>query len=190
MGVQIPSGAQSLRAGTEGRRFKSSQGRMAKKKPIKREFSAGGVVYKKVKEQESRRVKILWLLYKPAGRRKFYQKGWRFPKGWIDEGETSQEAALREVEEEGGVKAEIIDKIDRVQYFFYNEQKEKVLKSIAFYLMKWLADVKNGPGWETEKIEWLPFNEAHQKLAFDSEKKALKRAKKILEEKERQQSLL
>ena len=160
------------------------------KKPVKREFSAGGVVYKRVKGRESERVKTLWLVYKPSGKSKFYQKGWRFPKGWIDKGETSQKTALREVKEEGGIEAEIVGKMDTIKIFFYNEQKEKVLKSITFYLMKWVADIEKGPGWETEKAEWLPYSEAYKRLAFDSEKKVLKRAKRILEEKERQQKLL
>ncbi len=157
---------------------------MAEKKPVKREFSAGGVVFKKENG------KVLWLLYKPSGKTRFYQKGWRFPKGWIDQGETSQEAALREVKEEGGIRAEIVGKIDVIRIFFFNEQKEKVLKSISFYLMRWVADIKKGPGWETEKIEWLSYPEALEKLAFDSEKKILKKAKKLLEEKEKQQKLL
>ncbi len=156
---------------------------MPKKKPVKREFSAGGVVFKKEKS------KILWLVYKPSGKSKFYQKGWRLPKGWIDKGETGKEAALREVEEEGGIEAEIVDKIDTIQIFFYNKEKEKVLKSITFYLMRWITDIEKGPGWETEKIEWLPFKEAYIKLAFDSGKKILEKAKKILDEKERQKRL-
>ena len=62
------------------------------------EFSAGGIVLRQ-NEQEGLDV----LLIQHRG-----HKGWGFPKGWIEPGETPQQAAIREVEEESGVRAEII----------------------------------------------------------------------------------
>ena len=43
---------------------------------------------------------------------------------------------------------------------------------------------------EIEKIGWLPYKEAHEKLTFDSDKRILEKGKKILEAKEKQQRLV
>lgn len=142
---------------------------------VKREFSAGGVVCKKVDGE------IFWLIIKPKQTGDFYKAGWRLPKGWIDEGEKPEETALREVAEESGVKAEIIKKIDILKYLYTNEGKEKVFKVVTFYLMKWVENLPEGFGWETEEIAWLAFDEASKQLAFGSEKKVLKKAEKEIE---------
>jgi len=154
---------------------------------VKREFSAGGVVYKKENG------KVSWLIIQPSAKGQSWRKGrWQLPKGWINEGETGQQAAIREVEEEGGVKAEIIDKIDRINIFFYDENKQKVIKNIVFFLM--LMEYKGGSerdhGSETEEAVWLPYTKALEQLTFKSEKEILERAKKILEEKEKQPRLV
>jgi len=114
---------------------------------IKREFSAGGVVFRQEPEG------ILWLVVKPAGSEK-----WRLPKGWIEPGESSAQAAKREVEEEGGVEAEVLGKIGREKYFFVQD-KQKILKTVVFYLMKYLQESRSGPCWEVETIDWLPFDQ-------------------------------
>lgn len=159
---------------------------MLNKTPIKREYSAGGVVFKKKGK------KLSWLICQPkATKDEPWRKGrWQFPKGWIDVGETSQEAALRETEEEGGVKTEIIQKIGGITIFFYDEEKQKVVKKVVFYLMRWLKDIKEGPGWETEKVLWLSYEKAKEKLTFKSEKEILEKAQKILAASENQPKLI
>lgn len=153
-----------------------------------RQYSAGGAVFKKPKTK-NQKPKILWLLVQPKGGDEFHsQIRWQLPKGWLKEGEKSEEAALREVEEEGGVKAEIIQKIDTVKIFFKNtfegKPKETVLKTITFYLMEYKSDVESGFGWETQEVVWLPIEEAKEELTFKSEKEILQKAQEILKGKE------
>lgn len=173
----------AVASGAEDWGFDSLQGRMEEK--VKREFSAGGVVYKKEND------KILWLIIQPSAAGQTWRKGrWQLPKGWIDEDETGQQAAIREVEEEGGVKAEIIDKIDRINIFFYDENKQKVVKNIVFFLMKYKGGSEKDHGRETEEAVWLPYKKAYKQLTFKSEKEILEKAKKILEDKEKQPRLV
>lgn len=136
--------------------------------PIKREFSAGGVVFKKDVE------KILVVIYKPESR-----DTWQLPKGWIDEGETSQEAAVREVREEAGVEAEIIQKIDTIKFFF-NWEGQKILKTVTFYLMRYLSGNVEDHGWEAENAEWVEIDEAQGRLTFTSEKEIVGKAKELI----------
>ena len=68
-------------------------------------------------------------------------KGWDFPKGHREIYESEEQTALREVEEETGVKAEIIERVGETRYFYY-EEGERVLKTVAFYLMKYVSQGK------------------------------------------------
>lgn len=157
----------------------------AQKKSIKREYSAGGVVFKKDDG------KVYWLITQPNSDDEHWRQGrWQLPKGWIDEGETGQLAAIREVKEEGGVKAEIVEKIDRINLFFYDEKKQKVLKNVVFFLMEYRSGSEKDHDQEVDKAVWLPYQEAYESLTFRSEKGILAKARAILEEKERQPRLI
>ena len=101
--------------------------------PIKREFSAGGIVYKKGKGERGK-VKdkdTLWLVCQHS-----QHKGWVFPKGLIGdhvEGESVENTAVREVKEETGVTAEIIQKLKNQSSIFIVFREKKDLKpSIIF----------------------------------------------------------
>jgi len=135
---------------------------------VKREFSAGGVVFRHEPEG------ILWLVVKPKG-----SEQWRFPKGKIEKGENSGQTALREVKEEGGVEARILNKIGNIKYF-YVEDGQRIFKTVTFYLMEYIQEAQEGFCWETEEIAWLPFEEAKRKLAFKNEKDILEKAQAIL----------
>ena len=62
--------------------------------------------------------------------------GWVLPKGTLEEGETLEAAALREVKEESGVIATIAKYLDKTQYSFYHGQdRQKISKTVHWYLM-------------------------------------------------------
>jgi len=113
---------------------------------------------------------ILWLVVKPKG-----SEQWRFPKGKIEKGENSAQAALREVKEEGGVEARILNKIGSIKYF-YVQNGQKIFKTVTFYLMEYIQESQEGFCWETEEIAWLPLEEVKEKLAFKNEKGILEEA--------------
>jgi 8-oxo-dGTP pyrophosphatase MutT (NUDIX family) len=164
---------------------------------ITREFSAGGVVFKKLKTQ-SLKVKTLWLVTKSNPSQLYPKAVWRLPKGWLDDrnqgknpgplasGEKKatetkiREAAIREVEEEGGIKVKIIQKIG-IERYFLTIGARRILKFVIFYLMEWLEDKKEGFGFETSEIKWLSYEEARKILSYSGEKKTLDKAKAILE---------
>lgn len=158
---------------------------------IKREFSAGGAVFKEKGEQ------VLWLVTKSSPSKLYPKSYWRLPKGKLDDqdGDMSgplargerkatedeiQKAALKEVEEEGGVDAKIVKKIGTESYFFTLSGK-KYLKFVTFYLMSWLKDLPEGTTFETEEVAWLPYKDARKKLKHSGEKKILDKAKEVLE---------
>lgn len=188
---------------------------------FKREFSAGCVVFKKPKTK-NQKPKTLFLLGKHSG----YHK-WVLPKGLIEEGEKGWQTAVRETEEEMGVKCRIIEKkpIHIERYFYwadlkklkvkspklkvsvknskinkptrrvekYQEQggrKTKVFKTVSFYLAEYVSGNPKDHGWEMEDAGWFEYEKALELMAFKGEKEALKKAKKLLQDIEKQPQLL
>lgn len=168
------------------------------KRSLKREFSAGGVVYKRVVRESrvSQVPRVEWLIGKHSG----YHK-WVLPKGLIEEGERGLETALREVEEEMGVRARPVTEkpISKTEYFFWAELKTKhstrrvakyqeeggkktrVSKSVSFYLLEYVSGNVKNHGWEMEEARWLPYGQARRLLAFEGEKEALKVAHEAIQ---------
>ena len=135
---------------------------------MKREFSAGGIVYKKIDGQ------ILFLVRRSSGGENYRGNlGWTLPKGWIDSGETPEQAAVREVKEEGGVEAKIMKKVETIKIFFTDRNGEKIMKFITYYAMEWTSNVPGGFGWETAGVRWMSFAETQKEMVFASEKKLI-----------------
>jgi 8-oxo-dGTP pyrophosphatase MutT (NUDIX family) len=110
--------------------------------------AAGGVVYKEDK----------YLL--------IYRKGkWDLPKGKKDKGEKNKETAVREVEEETGVKVAIDYKIGHT-WHTYIQNRKFVLKKTHWYLMKCLDDSNMSPQSEEDIQEVMWKNLAEMRSAF------------------------
>lgn len=126
--------------------------------PIKRIFSAGGIVVRKGE-------KGLEVLVTQHSK----HKGWDFPKGHREIYESEEQTALREVEEEAGVRAEIIERIGSTQYFYF-EEGEKVLKTVNYYLMKYVGEGEATTAFEVSDKVWLPVGKVEEKLTFKDTK--------------------
>jgi 8-oxo-dGTP diphosphatase len=125
-----------------------------KRLPLERIFSAGGIVIKDEKI----------LVTQHSG-----HLGWSFPKGQIEKGEKNQEAALREVGEEAGVVAEILEKLGQTQYFYVQDGK-KVFKTVIWFLMKYESEGEAKTAWEVSGKKWLALDEVEGQLTFKSDK--------------------
>ena len=135
---------------------------------MKREFSAGGIVFNN---------KGQVLLTKHS-----QNKHWGFPKGLIDPGQTSEETALREVKEEGGVEAEILGKVGYSKYV-YTFKGEKIFKVVTYYMMKYISGDPKDHDWEMEEAGWFEVEEALKTLSFSQDKVLLGKALEINREK-------
>ncbi len=97
---------------------------------------------------------------------------WVFPKGHIEPGESKAEAAVREVEEEAGVQASVIDPRQTWQTQYVNPRREG--RRITWYLLRTEAEetVMREPIFPTGGF-FAP-DEALRMLAFDEDKQMLK----------------
>jgi len=128
---------------------------------MKREFSAGGIVF-----NNNGRV----LLTKHS-----QNKHWSFPKGLIDPGQTPEQAAVREVKEEGGVEAEILERLGYNKYV-YTLNGEKIFKIVTYFLMKYISGDPKDHDWEVSEANWYTPTDALKQLTFSQDKQLLKKA--------------
>jgi 8-oxo-dGTP pyrophosphatase MutT (NUDIX family) len=140
--------------------------------PTKLQISAGGVAFRK----KGKRVEVALISVGDENR-------WQLPKGIVDKGEASEAAARREVREEAGIDAEMVERIDRVEYWYFsNEQERRVRyhKYVYFFLLRYKSgDVKDHDS-EVNEARWFEIDAAVEALAFDSEKKIVQKAKALI----------
>jgi 8-oxo-dGTP pyrophosphatase MutT (NUDIX family) len=97
------------------------------------------------------------------------------PKGHVDPGETPDQTALREVREETGVDAELVEKLGEVRYF-YQRGGKRIFKRVAFYLFEYLGGSLDDHDDEVEQARWMPLAEAAQALSYEGEREMAARA--------------
>jgi 8-oxo-dGTP diphosphatase len=96
---------------------------------------------------------------------------WSLPKGKLDAGETWEAAALREVEEEIGLRCTLGEELPQVEY-----QDRKGRDKVVRY---WLMDVEGGefaPNDEVDEVRWVTPAEAADLLTYDRDRELLREA--------------
>jgi 8-oxo-dGTP pyrophosphatase MutT (NUDIX family) len=140
---------------------------------VRREFSAGGVVV--------RRLRNAWYVaaIRPGGK-----DLWALPKGLIGPGERPAETAVREVAEETGVDARLVEKLGDVRYV-YTWRGERVFKVVSFFLLRYrrgrLGDLPPELAFEVEEARWLPLADAPRLLAYRGEREMAEKAANLLD---------
>jgi 8-oxo-dGTP diphosphatase len=100
---------------------------------------------------------------------------WGLPKGAVMDGETSEQAALREVKEETGLDAEIVRPLDTIEYYF-RAGDTLIHKRVDFYLMRYVAGDLVPQLSEVDDVKWIELREAIAIASFESERKLLESA--------------
>lgn len=102
---------------------------------------------------------------------------WRVPKGKIREGESTIQAAVREVKEEGGVDATPLCELGTEEHAFLDPASgQRKLKRTVFFLMKSAGGHARPIDNRFDQAVWLAGDEALQRLTFDNERAIVRRA--------------
>lgn len=129
------------------------------------EFSAGGVV---VRGEET-------IVIVPTRRAANGRAVLALPKGHVDPGETPEEAAVREVREEAGVDADLVEKLGDVRYWYQREGR-RIAKVVAFYLFDYRSGDPADHDAEVEVAQWMPLERAARELSYRGEREMVQRA--------------
>ncbi len=99
---------------------------------------------------------------------------WSLPKGHIEEGETPEEAALREVQEETGIVS-VIEKSLGVIDFWFMASGKRIHKTVHHYLFRENGGLLAAQESEVDEVAWFPLTEIVDRLAYPDEKKLIAR---------------
>ena len=127
--------------------------------PTVEETSAGGLVVDSA--GETPRAAVIARLNR-AGRME-----WCLPKGHLERGETAEQAAVREIEEETGIRGRIVGSLGTIDYWFSVEGK-RVHKHVHHYLLIAVGgrlSIEDDPDHEAIDVAWVPLAELAARLA-------------------------
>jgi 8-oxo-dGTP pyrophosphatase MutT (NUDIX family) len=142
---------------------------------MRREFSAGGVLVR------AQRGRPMLAAIRPQGKP---EGVWALPKGLIGEGESAEDAAVREVLEETGVSGRPAGKLGDVRYVYtqtWGETPgERVFKVVSFFLLRAgrgrIGEISEEMRVEVAEARWLPLEEAPRLLAYKGEREMAQKA--------------
>ncbi len=103
---------------------------------------------------------------------------WTLPKGTPDAGETIEQTAIREVEEETGLRVRIVEPLAAISYSFI-QNSIRIDKTVHYWLMEPIGGDLARHDHEFERVRWVSFDEAAQLLTFDSERSLVARVADI-----------
>lgn len=104
---------------------------------------------------------------------------WQLPKGLVDRGETPETAAVREVREEAGIEATIVEKLKLVEYWYQatvGGKRVRYHKFVHFFLMRYVSGDVADHDHEVHEARWVEIAEAVATIAFKSERTVLQQA--------------
>ena len=137
--------------------------------PTRQAVSAGGLVFEDRGEQ---RWVVLISRRNAAG-----QLQWTLPKGGLEEGEDLEAAAVREVEEETGLRSRIVDKLGVVDYWFvWRPDEVRYHKYVHYFLMAYVDGTTDVHDDEAEDVAWMPLAEAVTRLTHTNERRLVSAA--------------
>ena len=136
---------------------------------MRREKSCGIIVYRKQNDI----IELLLIKHRTGGQ-------WSFPKGHMEQGESETQTALREVWEETGVKASIIDGFRECVY--YNPWPNVSKKVVYFIGTTDQSELKRQEE-EVSEIKWVELDEAERLVTFENDRNLVKSAREFINKK-------
>ena len=141
--------------------------------------SAGGLVFRQSGELIET---LLCARARPGYQGEDAPLTWRLPKGTPEHGETVEETAQREVQEETGVRVNVLAPITSIRYFFVgHDDGIRYDKTVYFYLMEPLGGSTSDHDAEFDVVEWCSYEEALELLEYDNERSVLEAARSLIE---------
>lgn len=137
------------------------------------EESAGGVL---IQPRESENLACLIRVKTRGG-----NPTWRLPKGAIEEGETPEQAGVRETREETGCNGEVLSEVSDIEYWYTHRDRDtntkvRIRKHVRFFVMEYVGGSVEDHDEEVETARWFTFSDAVKKISYDAERQVLQEA--------------
>lgn len=142
--------------------------------PVVEETSAGGLV---VRHESGVPAAAVIARRNRAGRLE-----WCLPKGHLEGDETPEQAAVREIAEETGIRGTIVRRLGVVDYWFTGDDR-RVHKLVHHFLLGAVGGhltVEGDPDGEAEDAAWIPVRDLPGRLAYPNERRLAEAAHVVL----------
>ena len=95
---------------------------------------------------------------------------WSLPKGHLEAGESAEDAAVREVEEETGIRGRVVAPLGTIDYWFVAEDR-RIHKTVHHYLLEASGGELSDEDIEVDEVAWVPLDELRERLAYAGERR-------------------
>jgi 8-oxo-dGTP pyrophosphatase MutT (NUDIX family) len=139
--------------------------------PVVEETSAGGLVV-----DDQRRAAVI------ARRNRAGRLEWCLPKGHLEGTETPEEAAVREIAEETGIRGVVVQRLGTIDYWFTGDDR-RVHKVVHHFLLNAVGgelSVAGDPDCEAEDVAWIAMAELRTRLSYPNERRLADAARAVL----------
>lgn len=97
---------------------------------------------------------------------------WSMPKGHVEEGETTEEAAVREVREETGITGRILAPLGTIDFYFMAERR-RIHKTVHHFVLERVAGELSDEDLEVAEVAWVPLEELPARLKYADERRLM-----------------
>jgi len=104
---------------------------------------------------------------------------WSLPKGHLEAGETAEDAAIREVEEETGIRGRVLAALGTIDYWFVADDR-RIHKTVHHYLLEASSGELSDTDLEVDEVAWVPLRELGARLAYAGERRLAETAADLL----------
>ncbi|HEU4910749.1 MAG TPA: NUDIX hydrolase [Actinomycetes bacterium] len=95
---------------------------------------------------------------------------WSLPKGHLEAGESTEDAAVREVEEETGIRGRVVASLGTIDYWFVAEDR-RIHKTVHHFLLEAAGGQLSDRDLEVDEVAWVPLDELRDRLAYAGERR-------------------
>lgn len=104
---------------------------------------------------------------------------WSLPKGHLEEGESLEAAAVREVSEETGITGRVLAPLGVIDFYFTAADR-RVHKTVHHYLLVAESGELSAADIEVDDVDWVPLQEVTERLAYADERRLIAKVPDLL----------
>jgi 8-oxo-dGTP pyrophosphatase MutT (NUDIX family) len=104
---------------------------------------------------------------------------WSLPKGHVEAGESTEDAAVREVMEETGITGRVVAPLGTIDFWFVAEGR-RIHKTVHHFLLLAQGGELSDEDVEVEQVEWVPLDELSERLAYADERRLIEQVPRLL----------